>query len=119
MVANRSPNRSADPSETVVRGTGNVFADLGYSDAEERQTKLRLAYAINEIIASKRLSQAEAGARLGVGQPKISALAHYKLDGFSVERLMTFLTALDRDVEITIRKKPRSRETGRVLVVAA
>ncbi|HZZ62965.1 MAG TPA: helix-turn-helix transcriptional regulator [Roseiarcus sp.] len=94
-----------------------MFADLGYSDAEERQAKLRLAYAINEIIASKRLSQTGAAARLGVRQPKVSALAHYKLDGFSVERLMAFLTALDRDVEITIKKKPRSRG-GRVIVVA-
>ena len=56
---------------------------------------------------------------LGVSQPKVSALARYKLEGFSVERLMTFLTALDRDVEITIKKKPRSRKTGRILVAAA
>jgi predicted XRE-type DNA-binding protein len=103
----------------VTRGSGNVFADLGYADADERQTKLRLAYAINEIVAGKRLSQGEAAARLGVGQPKVSALANYKLDGFSVERLMIFLTALDRDVEITIKKKPRSRGTGRVSVIAA
>ena len=102
----------------IVRGTANVLADLGLPDAEERQTKLRLAVAINEILASKRLNQSEAAERLGVNQPKVSALAHYKLDGFSVERLMTFLTALDRDVEITIRKKPRSRGTGRVVVVA-
>ncbi len=117
-MPSRSSNRSNTTEETIVRGTGNVFADLGYADAEERQTKLRLAHAINVIIASKRLSQGDAAGRLGVGQPKISSLAHYKLEGFSVERLMTFLTALDRDVEITIRKKPRSR-AGRVLVVAA
>jgi predicted XRE-type DNA-binding protein len=49
----------------------------------------------------------------------VSALANYKLDGFSVERLMTFLTALDQDVEIVIRKKPRSRAAGRISVVAA
>ena len=79
----------------------------------------RLALAINEIVASKRLTLTEAAARLGVGQPKISALVCYRLDGFSVERLMTFLTALDRDVEMTIKKKPRSRPTGRVLVNAA
>jgi predicted XRE-type DNA-binding protein len=48
-----------------------------------------------------------------------SALANYKLDGFSVERLMTFLTALDQDVEIVIRKKPRSRAAARISVVAA
>ena len=118
-MANRRVASPSAADETVTRGSGNVFADLGYADAEERQTKLRLAYAINEIFAAKRLSQGEAAARLGVGQPKVSALANYKLDGFSVERLMIFLTALDRDVEITIKKKPRSRGAGRVSVIAA
>ena len=106
-------------NETMTRGTTNVFADLGYADAEERQTKLRLAYAINEVIARQRLTQANAAEKLGVNQPKISALANYKLEGFSVERLMTFLTALDQDVEIIIKKKPRSRSAGRISVIAA
>jgi helix-turn-helix protein len=44
---------------------------------------------------------------------------NYKLDGFSVERLMTYLTALDRDVEIIIRRKPASRLSGRIRVKAA
>ena len=103
----------------VVRGTRNVFADLGFADAEERQTKLRLAHAINQIIEQKNLTQASAAALLKVNQPKVSALLRYKLDGFSVERLMTFLTALDRDVEISIKKKSRSRSPGRISVVAA
>ncbi len=107
-----------EDSDAVVRGTGNVFADLGYPDAAERQTKLRLAYAINRIVERRRLTQAAAAEVLGVNQPKVSALARYKLDGFSVERLMTFLTALDRDVDIVIRKKPRSRASGRISVLA-
>ena len=118
-MASRNQPSSGEIQEEVTRGTGNVFTDLGYVDAEERQAKLRLAHAINSILASERLSQAAAAARLGVGQPKVSALAHYKLEGFSVERLMTFLTALDRDVEITIRKRSRTRRAGRVIVVAA
>lgn len=105
--------------ETITRGSGNVFADLGYADAEERQIKLRLAHAINGVIARRRLTQVTAADRLGIGQPKVSALANYKLDGFSVERLMTLLTALDQDVEIVIRNKPRSRPSGRISVVAA
>jgi predicted XRE-type DNA-binding protein len=104
--------------EAVTHGTSNVFADLGYPDAEERQTKLRLAYAINQIVEERKLTQVTAGALLGVNQPKVSALLRYRLDGFSVERLMVFLTALDRDVEIAIKKKPRSR-AGRISVVAA
>jgi hypothetical protein len=59
------------------------------------------------------------GKLLGVTQPKVSALRHYKLAGFSVERLMNLLTALDLDVEIVIRRKPRSRKAGRIRVVAA
>jgi predicted XRE-type DNA-binding protein len=105
--------------ERIIRGSTNVFADLGYPDAEERQTKLRLAHAINTAIGEKRLAQSPAARRLGVSQPKISALANYQLDGFSVERLMTFLTALDQDVDIVIRRKPRSRNTGRISVIAA
>lgn len=105
--------------ERVVYGSTNVFADLGFPDAGERQTKVRLAYAINQIIEQNRLSQSAAADLLNVNQPKVSALQHYKLDGFSVERLMTFLTALDRDVEISIRKKPRSRPAGRITVIAA
>lgn len=101
----------------VTRGSGNVFADLGLPDAEERQTKLRLAHALNAVIDTQRLTQAATAARLGLNQPKVSALRNYKLEGFSVERLMTLLNALDRDVEIVIRKKPRSRATARISVV--
>ena len=112
-------SRSDEPHEPITRGTGNVFADLGFPDAAERQAKLRLAYAINGVIARKRLTQAAAAGKLGINQPKVSALANYKLEGFSVERLMTFLTALGQDVEIVIRNKARSRTSGRISVVAA
>ena len=98
----RSPETTIlnDGDEEITRGTGNIFADLGYSDAETRQIKLRLAHAINNVIVQHGLTQAVAAEKLGVTQPKVSALANYKLDGFSVERLMIFLTALDQDVEI-------------------
>jgi len=65
------------------------------------------------------MSQTAAAEKLHINQPKVSALANYKLDGFSVERLMIFLTALDQDVEIVIRNKPRSRPAGRRSVVSA
>ena len=115
----RLDGENDDAAEAIVRGSGNVFADLGYPDAEERRTKLRLAHALNQVLKRRRLTQAAAAELLGINQPKVSALVNYKLDGFSVERLMTFLTALDQDVEIVIRKKPRSRPTARISVVAA
>ncbi len=116
-MARQNGEKANMAAETITRGTSNVFADLGYADAEERQTKLRLAYAINGVIARASLTQTAAAKKLGINQPKISALAHYKLDGFSVERLMTFLTALDQDVAIVIKKKPRSRAAARISIV--
>ena len=103
----------------VVPSSGNVFADLGITNAEEKQTKVRLAVAINQIIQGRKLSQTAAARRLKVNQPKVSALSNYLLDGFSVERLMNFVTALDRDVDIVIRPKPKSRKIARIAVTAA
>lgn len=119
MAKRRADITTNEADRVITRGTRNVFADLGYADAEERQTKLRLAHAINDVIARRHLTQDAAADKLGINQPKVSALANYKLDGFSVERLMTFLTALDQDVEIVIKNKPRSRSSGRISVVAA
>jgi predicted XRE-type DNA-binding protein len=112
-------SKSAERKEPVTRGTENVFADLGFPDAADRQAKLRLAYALNHVLEEQELSQADAAKALGVTQPKVSALRNYKLAGFSVERLMNLLTAVDQDVEIVIRRKPRSRKAARISVVAA
>jgi predicted XRE-type DNA-binding protein len=106
-------------SETVVQSSGNVFADLGLQDAGEKQTRVRLAVAINQILHARRLSQTAAARQLNINQPKISALVNYRLEGFSVERLMHFLNALDRDVEIVIRKKPRSKRPARIVVTGS
>ena len=105
--------------DRIVRGTSNVFADLGLPDAAERQTKLRLAMAINRLIEGRKLKQGDAARLLSINQPKVSALANCRLDGFSVERLMTFLTALDCDVEIRLKRRGRTRRPARVTVLAA
>ena len=101
----------------TMRSRERVEAALtGLMDAAD---KLRLAHTINTILDKRHLKQAEAARLLGVNQPKVSALKRYKLDGFSVERLMAFLNALGRDVEIVVRKKPRSPAKARTSVVAA
>lgn len=101
---------------TITEGTTNVFADLGFPDAVQCRAKTRLAFVLNECIRNRRLKQAEAAALLGIPQPKVSALKNYRLDGFSVERLMGFLTALDLDVEIMIRPRPEHAGTGSITV---
>lgn len=102
----------------IIRGTSNVFADLGFSDAGGRQTKTRLALASNRIIKDQGLKQIDTARLIGVPQPKVSALVNYRLDGFSVEKLMDFIVALGRDVEIIVRPT-RGSDAGRVMVLEA
>lgn len=104
---------------TVEQGSGNVFADLGYPNAEEALTKARLAQRITEILEKQRLTQIQAAKLLGIDQPKVSKLLRGQLREFSTDRLLRFLNALDQDVEIVIKRKPRSKRQARVSVIAA
>ena len=101
----------------VTCGTANVFSDLGYPDAAERQTKTRLALAVNTLLKGRKLEQREAAELLHIAQPKVSALKNYRLDQFSVERL-EFLTALNQDVEIMIRPRQATAGAGQISVSA-
>jgi predicted XRE-type DNA-binding protein len=100
----------------IELSSGNVFKDLNLPDADERQTKVQLAVAINRELATREWSQVQAAEVLGINQPKVSALQKYRLEGFSVERLMLFLTALGNDVAISIKR--RARGAGRISVEA-
>jgi predicted XRE-type DNA-binding protein len=102
----------------ITHGSNNVFDDLGYVDAAERQTKTRLALAVNELLKRRKLKQRETALLLGIAQPKVSALKNYRLDQFSVEKLMEFLTALNQDIEIMIRPRVNTHEAGHISVLA-
>lgn len=102
----------------VEQGCGNVFADIGLPNPEERLAKADLAIRISETIRSRRLTQTQAAHLLKIDQPKISRLFRGQLSGFSTERLMHFLTLLGRDVEITVKPAPRSRRQGHLRVLA-
>lgn len=99
---------SAKTPEHVV-SSGNVFADLGLPKADELQAKAALVSQIASIVTHRHLTQAETAKILGTGQPKVSELLAGRLDGFSIERLIRYLNALDRDVQIVVSPKPRSR----------
>ncbi len=109
------------PSEPMhfEESSGNVFADLGLPDADERLVKATLALEIGRIIKARKLTQQAAAKLMGIDQPKVSHVLTGRLAGYSTERLMGFLTALGRDVEIVVRTPPRRRRQGRLRVVAA
>ncbi len=102
----------------VEEGSGNVFADIGLPNPEERLAKADLAIRISQAIRARRLTQTQAARVLKIDQPKISRLLRGQLSGFSTERLMHFLTLLGRDVEITVKPTPRSRRQGHLSVAA-
>ncbi len=102
--------------ETVETGNGNVFADLGLPNPEERLAKAQLVQRISEIIKERILTQAKAGEILGIDQAKVSKLVRGRLSEFSTSTLIEYLTRLDQDVEIVVRPKPSSRETASLLV---
>lgn len=103
---------------SITASSGNIFADLDVENPEEALAKAKLARAISMIITRRHLTQTQAAVVLGVDQPKVSSLMRGRLVGFSIDRLLRFLLALDRDIEILIKAKPRTRSRGRLDVVA-
>src|SRR5258708_27077318 len=99
------------------RSSGNVFADLGLPNPEQEQLKARLTLQIYRIIKARKLTQAQAGNIIGIAQPRVSMLMRNRSGNFSVERLMTFLTALGQEGAITVR--PTRREHGAMSVTLA
>ena len=97
-------------------GSGNVYKDLGFKDADAMLAKARIVAEISRIIRARRLTQTAAAKILGLGQPKISALLDGHFRGYSQERLIWLLSRLGCDVEIIVKLAPRRRTIGRVSI---
>jgi len=97
------------------QSSGNVFADLKLPNADEALAKAELARQISIVIEKKGLSQTKAAKLLGIDQPKVSALLRGRLEGFSTDRLIRFLNALGREVEIVVRTARRGHAGVRVV----
>ncbi|HYM12365.1 MAG TPA: helix-turn-helix transcriptional regulator [Bryobacterales bacterium] len=99
-----------------IKGSANVFADLGLPDAAEALAKAELVRRINRLIESRDLTQVQAARILGVDQPKVSALRRGELARFSLERLMRYIVLLGQDVEIVVRDRERPKRSARLRV---
>lgn len=107
------------PTPTLEVGSRNVYADLGFEDADEMLVKAQLVSKISEIIVERGYSQTEAAQYLGLPQPKLSKLLRGQFRGISERKLMDCLTRLGRDIEIIVRERARGRKVGHVSVVFA
>ena len=108
--------RKRAASTPVTAGSGNVFADIGLPEPEEELAKAQLASYIRQVIKRRRLTQVAAASRMGIDQPKVSAILNGRLVNFSADRLMRLLTALGQDVEIRVKATPRGRTHGQIRV---
>jgi predicted XRE-type DNA-binding protein len=89
--------------EPVEQGSNNIFADLGFPNAEEHLVKAQLVFKIDTIMKKRRLKQVEAARLFGIRQPDVSKMLRGDFRQFSVERLLRFLVALGQDVEIVVK----------------
>lgn len=93
----------------------HIFADIGLPDPETHLAKAKIVQTISRIIGEQGLTQTEAGLRLGLSQPKVSALLNGGFRGYSVERLLRLANALHHNVCITIEAEATEAE-GRLVV---
>ena len=99
--------KSGARNRKVEVSSGNVFADVGFADSEERLLKAKLASKIAELIEKKGLTQAQTAQRTSLDQPKVSRLLRGQLSGFSADRLFAILNRLGHSVEVRISAKER------------
>ena len=95
---------------SVERGSGNVFADLGFPDADTHLLKAELVSRIDDIVRQRRTTQAETARMLGLSRPDVSRLLRGDFREHSLEHILRFLMALGCDVDIVIR--PSDPDTG-------
>lgn len=98
----------------VETGSGNVFADLGLPDAEKLKIKSGLVIEITRALRKLGLTQEEAGRRMGVPQPKVSALLRGDFANLSERKLMECLNRLGYDIEIKV--KPAAEPVGHLTI---
>lgn len=96
---------------------GNIFADLGSANAEEKFAKAKIAIEIRRVIQERELTQKAAAKILGIDQPTVSKLLKGQLRGLSTGRLLRFLMHLDQDITITIKPSSGNQRTGKIQVV--
>ena len=94
--------------EKIIRGSGNVFADIGLPHSERVLARSQIMARLTEIIKDRGLTQKQVAEVLEIPQSKVSCLMNGKLSMFSLDHLFELLNAMDRDVEIII--KPKAKE---------
>ncbi|HXQ52290.1 MAG TPA: helix-turn-helix transcriptional regulator [Stellaceae bacterium] len=96
----------------VVRGSGNIYEDFGYPDADVRQAKALMGAQIVKILEREGLSTRQAEARTGISHSEFSRIRRASFGRFTIDRLMTILGRLGQEVKISVKVHARARREG-------
>jgi predicted XRE-type DNA-binding protein len=102
---------STEPLD-IVRGSGNVFADLGHPNAVAEQLKALLAAEIIKTMDARALTAREAQVRTGIAATDFSRIRHVKLDRFTIDRLINTLERLDAEIDVQLTVRPHKNSTA-------
>src|SRR6267143_6867943 len=101
------------------KGSGNVFADLGLPNPEDRLLKAKIVNELHRLIKERGLTQVKAAKLIGIHQPDLSRLLRGDFEDYSAERLMKMLTVFEQDIEIVMRPNRKAGKPGRITFKSA
>lgn len=104
----------AEEDFEIVRGSGNVFRDLGEPDADVKQAKAMLAARIIGIMDDRSLSTRQAGELVGLDHSEFVRIRNANLGRFTIDRLIRIVNKLDphRRMQISEAPQPKAARAG-------
>jgi predicted XRE-type DNA-binding protein len=96
--------------------SGNVFADIGFDNAEEMQLKSELVRQINKTIKERELTSIQARDMLNINEEMLSNLSKGRLTELTLENLFRYLNILGRDLEVVLKPQSTSNSQGKLQV---
>lgn len=97
---------------TFEESSGNVFADLGFDDADEMLMRGKIGIQVVRLLRERNLKQRESAELLGISQPEVSHLMKGEFQRFSEGKLLMFLKHLDTEITLHIRPQKPSKDTS-------
>jgi predicted XRE-type DNA-binding protein len=96
--------------------SGNVFADIGFDNAEEMQLKSELVRQINKAIKERDLTSIQTKDLLNLNEEMLSNLSKGRLTELTLEHLFRYLNILGRDLEVVLKPRSTSNSQGKLQV---
>jgi predicted XRE-type DNA-binding protein len=119
MPKPQSRDKSQSPRIEVEPTSGNVYADLGFPDAEQMPLKAQLVSKIAETLREHKWTQLTESKALGIPQPKLSRMLRRQFRGISETKILECLTRLGRDLPIVIGVEGSTAPVGIIEVLSA